>query len=119
MKEQKTIYAVVRFNPQPQEHGGFIVATKQSSNLEEMKEYKKEIANKYPHLKVALLPRARAYAEQRKYCAWAEKCEDERWERIFQRLVGNAKKCEPDYYTSRCGGIYDGSLNVATSLIWG
>ena len=118
MKEQNTIYAVVRFSKKPKEHG-FIVYTKQSSNLEKMKEYKKEIAEKHPAYKVVLLPKEKAYSEQKRYSEWYKKWEDEMWERVYNRLMKNAKKSQPDYYTSQCGGIYNGSLNQAVASIWG
>lgn len=81
-----TIYAVVRIDNIP-DRFGCNVYSKQSSNLEKMKEYKAEIANKYPNAKVVLVSCERAKQIKREYTEWFNKYETARWNKAYNNAI--------------------------------
>lgn len=81
-----TIYAVVRIDNTPNRFG-CNVYSKQSSNLEKMKEYKVEIVSKYPTAKVVLVSRERAQQIKKEYAAWFDKYETARWNKAYNNVI--------------------------------
>lgn len=81
-----TIYAVVKIDNVP-DKCACIVYSKQSSNLEKMKEYKTEIVKKYPSSKVALVTREKAKEIQKQYAVWFEKYDLARWEKAYKSAI--------------------------------
>lgn len=81
-----TTYAVVKIDNVP-DRCACTVYSKQSSNLEKMKEYKAEIVKKYPSSKVALVTREKAKEIQKQYAAWFEKYDLARWEKAYNNAI--------------------------------
>ena len=71
----KTIYAVVRIDKVLRQFGCNVYA-KQSSNLDTMKAYHKEISDKYPHCEVVLVSRESAEIIAKKYREYWKKSLD-------------------------------------------
>lgn len=117
MKEQKTIYAVVRLSPNPTPMG-LIVYTKQSSNREKMLEYKEEIAKKCPNCKVVLMSREKAKSEQLRYNKWYKEWEEKTWDEAYKKMIGNGNKENTRSYYSNSGCIKNGSISTAMSRTW-
>ena len=60
MKEQKTIYAILKISKHPTNYFDCHVYAKQTSNKEKMIEYAKELKQRFPYCKIYLLPREKA-----------------------------------------------------------
>lgn len=86
MTEHKTIYAVVRIDNN-EEWNSCHVYSKQTSNLEIMKDYVKEIAKKFPTCKVYLTSRENAKKIHKQFSEWYKKQEQLRWEIAFQNAL--------------------------------